>query len=65
MVLNRCLHPPGPIFYRPNVAELYLLYEYLSRAYTGWTLTEIKSMPARERAYWIEGLKWRANQRDL
>ena len=64
-MLNRCSHPHGPTFYRPNVAELYVLYEYISRAYPGWTLTEIKNMPARERDFWIDGLKWRANKREL
>jgi len=44
---------------------LYVLYEYISRSYPGWTLTEIKQMPARERDFWIDGLKWRANKREL
>jgi hypothetical protein len=31
----------------------------LSRFYSGWTLTEIKLMPHRERRYWLDLLKWR------
>jgi len=30
-------------------------------AYVGWTLTEIKQMPHRERMHWIALIKWRLN----
>jgi hypothetical protein len=31
----------------------------LTQSYPGWTLTEIKTMPARERGYWLELIRWR------
>jgi len=37
----------------------------ISRHFTGWTLTEIKGMPAREREFWIDLIKWRADRREL
>jgi len=38
---------------------LYIQYGVLSLAYPGWTLSEQKRMPRREREYWIEMNKWR------
>jgi len=56
-------HPPGPTFYRPNVALIYVHYEVLTRNYTGWTLSEQKQMSHREREYWLAMIKWRASAR--
>ena len=53
-------HLPGPTFYRPNVALIYVEYEALSANYKGWTLSEQKKMPHRERQYWLSMLKYRA-----
>lgn len=33
--------------------------DIISRNYPGWSLTEIKSMPLRERNYWLALIKWR------
>jgi hypothetical protein len=53
------LHLRGPTFYRPNVSLLYVQYSLMSQAYPGWSLSEQKRMPRREREYWIEMNKWR------
>jgi hypothetical protein len=37
---------------------LYVWYEAISRHFAGWTLTEIKAMPARERDYWLDLIRW-------
>jgi len=57
-----CSHPVGPTFYSPNLALLYVWYDALSRTYTGWTLTEIKQMPYRERQFWLDLMKWRSDK---
>jgi hypothetical protein len=35
-------------------------FDALSRYYSGWTLSEIKGMPHRERKYWLDLMKWRS-----
>lgn len=47
------------------MALLYVNYERLTRSFTGWTLTEIKRMPHREREYWVELLRWRNERESL
>jgi hypothetical protein len=44
------------------VQLLYVHFDALSRAYPGWSLTEIKLMPHRERTYWLDLLRWRMEQ---
>jgi len=55
---------PGPIFYRPNVGLLYIHFDFISRHYPGWNLTEIKGMTERERRHWVDSIKWR-NERQM
>jgi hypothetical protein len=38
---------------------LYFYYEVISREFKGWTLTEIKAMPFRERKHWLDLIRWR------
>jgi hypothetical protein len=33
---------------------LYLMYQRISEAFPGWTLTEIKNMPRFERDHWVD-----------
>ena len=65
MVRNRRSPQRGATFYNPNIAILYVWYDALARAYPGWTLSELKTMPARERKYWISLITWRAERRSL
>ena len=36
-----------------------MYYERISVAFPGWTLTEIRQMPHRERDHWAALIKWR------
>jgi hypothetical protein len=35
------------------------MYDGISRYYTGWTLTDIKTMTHREREHWANTIRWR------
>jgi hypothetical protein len=43
---------------------LYIHYEVLTRNFTGWSLSEQKRMPHRERKYWLSVIKWQNMARD-
>ena len=47
------------------MALLYIHYDGLSKHYPGWSLTEIKNMPARELGFWVDLIKWRNDARAL
>jgi hypothetical protein len=38
---------------------LYRVYQLIAHTFPGWSLTEIKDMPVREREYWFEVQKFR------
>jgi hypothetical protein len=38
----------------PEYTGLLDQYEILTRAFTGWTLTEIRELSVRERANWLD-----------
>jgi hypothetical protein len=57
-----CSRRPGPTFYSPNLALLYVHYDGIAQNYPGWNLTEIKGMAARERQHWISLIKWRMDR---
>lgn len=56
-----CSRRRGPIFYRPNLALLYVEYDGICQHYRGWPLTEVKNMCHRERHYWVALIRWRMN----
>jgi hypothetical protein len=47
------------------VALLYVEYDVLTQRYPAWTLTELKTMPHRERAHWLAVSKWRQDRERL
>jgi len=46
------------------VGLLYIHFDFISRHYPGWNLTEIKGMTERERRHWVDSIKWR-NERQM
>ena len=47
------------MLFAPDEQTLYLNYDFLSTAYPGWTLTEIRTMTRRQRHYWNKMARWK------
>lgn len=53
----------SPCFDSCDLAWIYVEYEMISTMFTGWTLSDIRRMPTRERAYWYSVVKKRVSER--
>ena len=42
--------------------SLYIDYEVIATNYTGWALSEIRAMSARQREYWLKMIKWKRDR---
>jgi hypothetical protein len=51
----------GLVFYSVNYVSLYWEYEAVATVYQGFTLENIKSLPVRERDFWVRMAKHRYN----
>jgi hypothetical protein len=49
----------GGTSFAPREQHLYVDYEVIASHYTGWALSEIRGMSARQRIYWLAMIKWR------
>lgn len=49
----------GGISFVPDVEATFFEYETIALSFIGWSLSEVRAMPIRERHYWLRVIEWR------